>query len=183
MAQYAYFDSTKPPPQKIITIYDTDFAAYKMPNASDLLELTDAQFAQWIAAPGQLANNNGTLVPYTPPPPSLPQAQAAQIALINAGAQSDLAAIVAPYPPHEVSTWEQQYREAMAYTASSTAATPMLTAIAKASGETVAALASGVLAKAAAYQAASGAVIGKRLALTAQINAATTNAAVQAIVW
>ena len=141
--------------------------------------------AEWAAQDTPQYVSGGVLVAYTPPviAPTLAQAQATQTAQIIAAAQAALAAIVAAYPDLEVATWPQQYAEAQAYTASSTAATPMLSAIAQASGETVAALASGVLAKAGAYQAASGAVIGKRLALTAQINAATTVAAVQGIVW
>ena len=113
----------------------------------------------------------------------LPTARAAQILVINAACQAALSAITAPYPPSEALTWDQQLAEAQAYTASSSATVPLLTAIAAASGETVAQLAASVLTANTAYKAASGAAIGKRQALTAQINAAATVAAVQAITW
>lgn len=115
--------------------------------------------------------------------PTLAQAQAAQTATIITAAQAALQAVVAAYPDLEVATWPQQYAEAQAYTASSAAATPMLAAIATAASSTVAAMAAGVMAKASAYQAASGAAIGKRIALTGEIAAATTVAAVQAVTW
>ncbi len=108
---------------------------------------------------------------------------AAKNAQITAAAQAALAAVVAAYPDLEVSTWPQQYAEAQAYTASNGAATPMLSAIAAASGKTVAALAANVMAKAAAYQAAAGAVVGKRIALQTKASAATTQADLDAIAW
>jgi hypothetical protein len=117
------------------------------------------------------------------PPLTLAQAQAAQIAIINAGCNASLAALVAPYPPLEVATFANQYGEAQAYTVNAAAVTPTLSAIATVTGQTVAQVAASVLAKAASYTVASGAAIGKRQALTAQIQAATSVAAVQAIVW
>ncbi|OYV24523.1 MAG: hypothetical protein B7W99_01870 [Rhodospirillales bacterium 20-58-10] len=113
----------------------------------------------------------------------LATAQAAQEAVINAAAQADLAVIVASYPALEVATWDQQYAEAVAWTANNAASTPTLSAIATAAGSTVAVLAPIVIAKAAAYKAASGAIIGKKQALLAKIATATTVAAVQAVTW
>jgi hypothetical protein len=119
----------------------------------------------------------------TTAPIPLGTVQAAQYAAINAGANVDLGVIIAAYPELEVATWDQQLAEAQAFTASNTAATPLLSAISSASGLSLAALSANVLAKNAAYKAASGAIVGKRLALSAQIAAATTAAAVQAVVW
>lgn len=113
----------------------------------------------------------------------LAEAQAVQIAVINQACQRVLAQITAPYPAGEVDTWGQQLGEAQAVTASTSVATPVLSAIAQASGRTVADLAASVLQKAAAYQAAAGAAIGHRQALCAQIQAATSVAAVLAIQW
>lgn len=123
-----------------------------------------------------------------PPAPSLVQVKTEQIALINAKCQESLSAIVLPYPPDETLTWHNQYAEAQAFTANQSAQTPMLSAIAAASGQTVVTLAQTVLAKAAAYNAAAGASVGKRQALTAQIMAVkATDAnpvdAVRSIVW
>lgn len=125
----------------------------------------------------------GTFGPVAPYVVTLAEAQAAQIAIINAACQTALNAITAPYPASEIATWPQQYAESLAYTANNTAPTPMLSSIAAASSQTVAALAASVITKATAYQAVSGAAIGKRQAMTAKINAATTVAAVQAIIW
>ncbi|MDR3736024.1 MAG: hypothetical protein P4L10_10875 [Acidobacteriaceae bacterium] len=184
MTQYAYFDSTISAPSPVVSWPDTEFLPLvNMPPAADLLALTPAQWDARMT--GLWAVSNGALVAYTPPviAPTLAEAQATQTAQIIAAAQAALAAIVAAYPDLEVATWPQQYAEAQAYTASSTAPTPMLSAIATASGSTVAVMAQGVMAKASSYQAASGAVIGKRMALTGQIAAATTVAAVQAVAW
>ena len=138
-----------------------------------------------IIAAGQPAANLAVTAPPppTPPAPTLAQTQIVQIQLIKNATESALQAIVAAYPSLEVATWPNQYAEASAYTANSAAQTPTLSAIAAASGQPVAALAASVLTKAAAYTAASGAVVGKRQALTAQINAATTVVDAQAVVW
>ena len=138
-----------------------------------------------IIAAGQPAANLAATAPPppTPPAPTLAQAQAAQSQLINNSTESELQAIVAAYPSLEVATWPNQYAEATAYTANGAAPTPTLTAITASSGQTVAALAALVLVKAAAFTVASGAVIGKRQALTTKIYTAITVAAVQSIVW
>lgn len=119
----------------------------------------------------------------TPAAPTLDQAKAQQTATIVSACQDALAQVTASYPDLEVSTWGQQLAEAQSYSANSSAVTPLLTAISAASGQSVADLATGVLQKAAGYQATSGAAIGKRLALCAQIDAATTIAEVNAITW
>lgn len=119
----------------------------------------------------------------TPPPPTLLQAQTKQVVLINNAAQGALLALVSSYPPEEVATWPNQYSEAQAYTANATAPTPTLSAIAMGAGLTVAQVATVVLQKAAAYTAASGAIVGKRKLRTAQIQAATDVPTVQAVTW
>lgn len=123
-----------------------------------------------------------------PPAPTLDQVKAEQIALINAKCQESLSAIVLPYPPDETLTWQNQYAEAQAFTANQSVQTPMLSVIAAASGQAVAVLAQTVLTKASAYNAAAGAAVGKRQALTAQITAVkATDAnpvdAVRSVVW
>ena len=181
--QYAQYNPALLP-APVLGWYDTaEFDYPTLPPSTDLLALTPAQWAERTS--GQWAVSNGALVAYVPPviAPTLAQAQAAQTATIITAAQAALQAVVAAYPDLEVATWPQQYAEAQAYTASSTAATPMLAAIATAARATVAVMAAGVMAKAAAYQSASGAIIGKRIALTGEIAAATTVAAVQAVTW
>ncbi len=126
---------------------------------------------------------NGVWVSRAETAAELAAAQDSQIVTINAACGVALAAITAAYPDLEVATWPQQLTDANAYTANNSASTPILSAIATASGRSVAILAADVLRKSAAYQAASGAVIGKRIALTAQIQAAPTIDAVNAIAW
>lgn len=117
------------------------------------------------------------------PAPTLAEAKALQVRVINDACQAALATITAPYPPSEALTWDQQLAEAQAYTASSSASTPMLSAICAASGKALADLAARILALNAEFKAAVGAAIGKRQALTAQVEAATTLDAVAAVVW
>lgn len=133
-------------------------------------------------SPTNWAVSNGAIIPASSAA-VLSSAKMAAIRVVNERCEGDLRVITAPYTSSEVSTWPQQVLEAMAYTASASAPTPMLTAIATGSGKTVAALAASIVAAASAYQAASGAAVGRRQLLTAQINAASTVAAVQAINW
>jgi len=118
-----------------------------------------------------------------PPPPSLAEAKASRIKYINGEADRAFAQILAPYPAHEVSTWPNQYAEAWALQSDPAAYTPTLAGIALVSGETVAVLATAVLAKAAAYTNVSGQIVGKRKLKTAQIESCLTNAEVEAITW
>ena len=110
-------------------------------------------------------------------------AQAHQLTIINTACDTALNALTTTYPSNEVLSWDQQVAEAQAYTASNTAITPLLSAIATASSTNVAALTASVLAKSNAYKAQVGALIGQRQALSNQIQAATTVAAVQGIAW
>lgn len=123
-----------------------------------------------------------------PTPPTLAQVQAAQVLEITRDCELQLGAITSQYPPSEIASWDTQYAEAVAWTANNAAPTPLLSAIIAANGATMAAQAASVLAKAAQFKAISGAAIGKRQALIAQIEAITDTsaagiAAVQAIVW
>jgi hypothetical protein len=118
-----------------------------------------------------------------PPSPSLSEAKASRIKYINAEADKAFAQILAPYPAHEVSTWPNQYAEALALQSDPNANTPTLAGIALVSGETVAVIAAAVLTKAAAYTAASGQIVGKRKLKTTQIEDCLTNAEVEAITW
>ena len=78
--------------------------------------------------------------------------------------------LLAPnYPQHEIDTWDQQRREAVAYKADPMADVPLLTAMAMARGWTVVDLAARVLVKAAAFAQAGGAILGAQQALEDQI--------------
>lgn len=150
------------------------------------IEISFAEWQDCLNNPGRNLVVNGAL--NIAPPPTLDRVKMAQIALINEKCQTELSAIVLPYPPDEPNTWPNQYAEAQSYSANNAVQTPMLSAISAASGQTVAALAASVLAKAGAYNAAAGAAVGKRQRLTAQIMAikdtdANPVDAVRAIVW
>ncbi|MFL9999036.1 hypothetical protein PQR34_47555 [Paraburkholderia sediminicola] len=106
-----------------------------------------------------------------------------QIVAISTGCQRVLAGITACYPDLEIATWPQQLAEAQSFSNDANSATPLLGAIAAACRQSVESLVEGVREKAAAYQAASGAAIGKRLALTAQIYAAEDVDSIKQINW
>jgi hypothetical protein len=82
MPKYAAFNPAVPAPSPVIGWYDTDTFTYKtLPDSSNLLAVTNAQWAARMANPSAWAVNNGALVAYTPPvpPPTLEQ-QAASAA-------------------------------------------------------------------------------------------------------
>ena len=75
-----------------------------------------------------------------------------------------------------------QESEARAYTANA-AATPLLSALSTARGVPVATLASKIIQKSDQFAATSGQIIGTRQHYEDQINAATDEATLNAIVW
>jgi hypothetical protein len=80
MPQYALFDSSIMPPMPVIGWYDTDLNDY--PNLPDLSELLELGTDQWSIRLSQTwAVVDGTLVPYTPPPPVLTLQQQADLEL------------------------------------------------------------------------------------------------------
>jgi hypothetical protein len=94
MTQYAYFDSTASQPTPVLGWYDTEEFNYSsLPAAADLLELTPAQWESRASTPFV---DKGTLVPPPPPTPAqlLAQAQAAQIATLQAAYQQAIQAPV-----------------------------------------------------------------------------------------
>lgn len=91
---------------------------------------------------------------------------------ISAECQRHLSALAAGYPDGEVSSWPAQVKEAEQIQGGAQAAAPLLSAIAAARGLPLRDLADRVLAKSAAYAAASGAIIGRRQALEDAVAAA-----------
>lgn len=106
-----------------------------------------------------------------------------KLAQINAACEAELAGIRAQYPQAEIDSWPQQELEAAAWTANNATPTPLLDAIATARGVTKADLVTFVQANATAFKALAGAAFGKRQALRAQIDAATTVRDVLLISW
>lgn len=113
----------------------------------------------------------------------LAAAKQAAVARINAACEQALSSISAQYPQAEIDSWAQQEREADAWTADNTAATPLLDAIAAARGAAKTEVVAKVHANAAAFKIMAGAAFGKRQGLRDQIDAATTVREVVAINW
>lgn len=85
MTQYVSFDSSKPDPKPIIGWWDTSFIDYpNLPPASDLLEVTPAQWTQHMAdlRLSSFTIQAGALVYAVVPPPAPTLAQQAQAALL-----------------------------------------------------------------------------------------------------
>jgi len=102
---------------------------------------------------------------------------------INGAFDAAMNTLIGSYPEREISSWPQQEKEARAYLADPAAVTPLLDALSTARGVTKDALAQKIVAKADAFAAAAGALIGKRQALEDKINAATTIEELEAIKW
>lgn len=120
--------------------------------------------------------------PYVPPVPTFKEAKAAKLSEINKAADKIMSALISTYPDREISTFDKQEAEARAYMADPEAPTPLLSALAKARGLSMDELVKRVIAKADAFAAASGYIIGQRQALEDQLDACKTLEEVQSIV-
>lgn len=105
---------------------------------------------------------------------ALEAAKAAKRARVAELCEQALSELASSYPPGELQSWPQQVKEAEVIAADPLAQAPLLQAIADARGIGVPELAGRVLAKAQAYAAVSGAIIGRRQAAEDQIDAAKT---------
>lgn len=108
------------------------------------------------------------------PAAQLDRARTERLTGINADADALVGELAATYPEREIQSWPQQVKEAEAMALSPTADAPLLSALAAARGVDRADLAARVLAKASAYAAASGAIIGARQRLEDLLSAAET---------
>ena len=91
MPKLAQFDGSG----RVVGWYDTDAFNYpNLPAASELLVLTDAEWAGRLSDPSSWAVVNGALTAYVPPPLTLSQAQGVQIGVLRAACG---AAILAGY--------------------------------------------------------------------------------------
>lgn len=113
----------------------------------------------------------------------LASAKAKAVQRINDDYQAELNAILRDYPDAETKTWDKQESEARAYQDDSSAATPLIDAIAYARSMVKAELVQRVIAKADAWISLSGAATGKRQALEDAIANAETVEAADAINW
>ena len=121
------------------------------------------------------------VVQYVPPVPTVEELAAQKRWEIHDAARRKRDLLAPHYPQHEIDSWSQQQREAVAYTADPTIDTPLLTAMATARGWTVAALAARVLQKAADFAIGGGAILGAQQAAEDQLQAVTTDLAAATI--
>ncbi|MEQ4541145.1 MAG: hypothetical protein ABN479_19630 [Billgrantia sp.] len=132
------------------------------------------------------ANENGRPAWVPIPQPDLETLAARKRAEIDADSVAALDQVRSDYPDYEQLSWERQEREAR------DGGGPLIQAIADARGLSLEELISRIIAKADAYQAAAGVVIGRRQALRDQIDAIEADedldddakrAAIEAITW
>lgn len=111
----------------------------------------------------------------------LENAKKAKLDEINVACEVSMHSLTATYPDTERLTFDQQKAEALAYQADNNAECPMLRPLAEARGIDMDELCSRVLAKAAAFSAAVGLLMGERQRMEDSLDACNTIADVQAI--
>lgn len=121
------------------------------------------------------------IITYPKPPETLPEHRTAKLTEINMATDATLKVLTGGYPASELLTFDKQEAEARAYLADNASPTPLLTALAAGRKISLAELASKVLAKADAFAAASGYVIGQRQGLEDLLDAAESIEDVQGI--
>ncbi len=112
---------------------------------------------------------------------TLDELKAEKLAEINAMCDAALKAMTPTYPDRELLTFDQQKQEALAYTSDPSSPCPLLSPLAAARGITLELLCQKVIAKATAFSAVSGALIGQRQAYEDQLELCETKDAVAAI--
>lgn len=165
--------------------YDNKIHAAAIP--ADAIEISRDEHAALLTAQSAGkridADVNGYPVAVDPPPLTLAELKSLKFAEIEHAAETAIAPITSAYPSTERDTWPIQEAEAVAWTANSTAATPMLNAIATSRGQTISVVAANVLTKAATFKALAGSTFGNRKAKRDLIDAATTPDELSAITW
>ena len=140
------------------------FAAVQLQGAPREIPACDIGAAQLLA----------TLPLPADPAAQLSRARSERLAGINADADVLVSILATDYPEREIQSWPQQVKEAEALATNPEADAPLLSALAAARGVDRTDLGARVLAKASAYAAASGAIIGARQRLEDLLTAAET---------
>ena len=123
------------------------------------------EYCQWC-------DEGNTAEVWQPEKPTLEQAKAAKLQEINEACDRELKKLTASYPEIEVITWDEQVLEAKAYQADSSVTTTLLDGLCAGRGIEKADLVQKILAKAEAFQAYSGRVIGQRQSLEDRLESA-----------
>ena len=112
---------------------------------------------------------------------TLDELKTEKLAEINEKCDAALKAMTPTYPDRELLTFDQQKQEALAYTADPSSSCPLLSPLASARGISLGLLCQKVIAKATAFSAVSGALIGQRQAYEDKLEQCETKDAVVAI--
>ena len=105
-------------------------------------------------------------------PPTLAEAKSQAILAATTACDAVLDPFGVEYGAYEMATWDQQFDEATAYTASPAADVPLLAAMCVARGISIAELAGKIIANRAAWVSLTGYVIGQRQRIVGLIEAA-----------
>lgn len=154
---------------RVIAWFDLELMDY--PNLPPESELIDATGIWDNRATQEWAHDGTDFIQYIEPV-SLREQEHTKLMEINQKAQAFIDATIPAYPEFEKFTFDKQEREATAYLADNTIATPTLTPIATERGLTVADLADKVVAKANAFTALSASVAGQRQKYQDELTAA-----------
>ena len=111
----------------------------------------------------------------------LPTVRAAAFKALNIAAEKAFETITAPYFPKERESWGKQEAEAKAWNADNTAITPFLDKYVIASGMSKTDIVANILAKATAFEEASGTIVGQLAGKRTAIAAAATAAEIKAV--
>lgn len=159
---------------------------YKHPETGDVKAFkNEAERKEW-GEPGLVEMTPKEVEGHLNPAESLEEFSTRQRAEIDAASVAALDQVRSDYPDYEQLSWERQEREAR------DGGGPLIQAIADARGLSLEELISRIIAKADAYQAAAGVVIGRRQALRDQIDAIEVSEdldddekrrAIEAITW
>lgn len=132
-------------------------------------------------APGYLYKNGEFIAP-TPLDIDMEYLRTQQVIANNAQYDQSISALTLDYPAAEISTWERQRAEAVAWGADPAAATPWIDIAASARGLDRDEYLSRTLAKVTAFAGASAYLTGRRQGIDDQIRAATTAEQLAAVV-
>ena len=128
-------------------------------------------------------NEDSTVWEYVVSDIPLETIKATKLAEIRSACDQQIAMLSSSFSETEKSSWTDQEKSAVAYTADHTTSVPLLTAIAETRGITLADLVSRVLINAAAFKPVYGGIIGKQQGYEDQINNAVDADVVLAVVW
>lgn len=146
------------------------------------MKLTGTQVAQWQGQWVKLAARPVSPDPQPEPEPSVGDLRPAAIEKNNAAYEAAIGVMTCDYSTAEITTWERQRAEAVAWGADPAAPTPWIDIAATARGLDRDEYLARTLAKVNAFAVASAYLTGRRQGIDDQIRAATTAEELAAVV-